>query len=252
MALNRVAIPTTTYSSRGGSGVTTVVIHSSEGAQSYQDLGAFFQRSANTSNPTSSHVGIDNKAAGTIGEYVPRSGKAWTAANANPWSVQAELCTPNGASNGWSTADWTSKTVMMANLAAWVGEECAYFGIPLVALTAAQAQNPSVKGVCQHIDLGSMGGGHVDCGGSRFPLQTVLDMAKGGAAPLPPQPQPEEETLMMIIQRTATGGAAIYDGCYKTVITESSSMAAFQAAGLKVAVISAAMFDSIPYRPNAS
>jgi hypothetical protein len=72
---------------------------------------------------------------------------------------------------------------MLANLAAWIAEEAAYFGIPIVALTPDQAQDPAARGVCQHVDLGSMGGGHVDCGDA-FPLDHVLEMAKGADMPL--------------------------------------------------------------------
>jgi len=186
MSLTRVPIPTTTYSSRGGARVTTVVLHTAEGARTYQDLGQWFINSANTGNPTSSHVGIDDTV-NTVGEYVPRSGKAWTAANANPYSVQAELC----AFAAWDSTEWSKHPTMLANAAQWVAEEAAYFGIPIVALTPAQAQDPNVSGVCQHIDLGAMGGGHVDCGPA-FPFAQVLAMATG-AAPSPTPPPQEDD-----------------------------------------------------------
>jgi hypothetical protein len=172
MALKRVSIPSPNYSSRGGARVTTIVLHTAEGATTYQSLGSFFQ---NPGSGVSSHVGIDDTP-GTVGEYVPRSGKAWTAANANPWAVQAELC----AFAAWSAADWAAHPQMLANTAAWIAEEAAAFGIPLTLLSDAQAQDPNVMGVCQHADLGSMGGGHWDCGPA-FPIQQVLQMAAGGA-----------------------------------------------------------------------
>jgi hypothetical protein len=50
--------------------------------------------------------------------------------------------------------------------------------------------------VCQHIDLGSAGGGHVDCG-SGFPYDYVLDLAKGGAGSQPqPTPTPTEGDMI--------------------------------------------------------
>ena len=176
MALRRVSIPSPNYSSRGGTAVTTIVLHTAEGAVgpgAYRSLGAYFQ---NPSVQASSHVGIDDTP-GEIGEYVPRSGKAWTAANANPYSVQAELC----AFASWDAATWQAHPNMLANVAAWIAEEAAAFGIPIVGLTAAQAQNPAARGVCQHADLGSMGGGHWDCG-SGFPFQQVLNMAASGGS----------------------------------------------------------------------
>jgi len=118
-----VAIPSPNYSSRGGATVTTIVLHTAEGATTYQSLGAFF---ANPASGVSSHVGIDDTP-GTVGEYVPRTGKAWTAANANPWAVQAELC----AFADWDTATWNTHPNMLANTAAWIAEEAAYFDIPI-------------------------------------------------------------------------------------------------------------------------
>ena len=171
MALSRVQIPSPNYSTRGGATVTTIVLHTAEGATTYQSLGSYF---ANPASGVSSHVGIDDTP-GTVGEYVPRSGKAWTAANANPWAIQAELC----AFAAWTAADWAAHPQMLASTAAWIAEEAAYFGIPLVALSAAQAQDPGTRGVCQHADLGAMGGGHWDCGPG-FPLGQVLSMAAGG------------------------------------------------------------------------
>jgi hypothetical protein len=181
LSLQRVAIPSPNYSSRGGSTVTTIVLHTAEGARTYQELGNFF---ASPSSGVSSHVGIDDTP-NVVGEYVQRDGKAWTAGNANPWSVQAELC----AFAAWDGAEWSRHPTMLANTAVWIAEEAAAFGIPLVLLSADQAQDPNARGVCQHNDLGSMGGGHWDCGPD-FPIQDVLDMAAGGQ----PQPQPEEDS----------------------------------------------------------
>jgi hypothetical protein len=210
MALKRVWMPSPNYSSRSGT-VRLIVIHSSEGAQTYQSLGNFF---ASSSSQVSSHTGIDNSVAGTIGEYVKRPQKAWTAGNANSVAIQTELCTPSGASANWSTATWQSKTIMLDNCAQWIAEEAAYYGIPIVKLTAAQAQG-SGKGVCQHRDLGAWGGGHVDCG-PNFPIDQVISMAKqyaAGGAPIPPTPTPtsfwEED---MIIQKDSTVYQLIYGG----------------------------------------
>jgi N-acetylmuramoyl-L-alanine amidase len=196
MTLSRVRILSPNYSSRGGARVRLIVIHSSEGAQTYQSLGNFF---ANPSSQVSSHTGIDDASPNTVGEYVDRGQKAWTAANANPYSIQTELCTPSGASANWSLATWQSKTNMLATLAQWIREEAAAFGIPIVGLTPAQAQGGSA-GVCQHKDLGSMGGGHVDCG-PNFPFAQVIQMAQTGTAPGPgpkPEPEPEPEEPDMI------------------------------------------------------
>ena len=183
MALKRVGIPSPNYSSRGGSKVRLIVLHTAEGATTYQSLGSYFQ---NPSAGVSSHVGIDDTA-NTVGEYVGRSNKAWTACNANPVAVQAELC----AFAAW-TSEWNSHQQMLSNCAAWIAEESAAFGIPIVKLTAAQAQGGSA-GVCQHRDLGSWGCNHSDCGNG-FPIDQVISMATGKPVtpPGPVTPPPSQ------------------------------------------------------------
>jgi hypothetical protein len=239
MTLKRVAIPSPNYSSRGGTKVRLIVLHTAEGSTTIESLGSFF---ANPASGVSSHTGADDKA-NTVGEYVRRDGKAWTAANANPYSVQIELC----AFAKWDSAEWNRHPNMLANCAAWIAEEAAAFGIPVVGLTAAQAQG-GTAGVCQHVDLGAAGGGHWDCGPG-FPMARVLDMAAGGGQTAPPPPEPEEQEMIMI-QRTASGGTAMYDGAYKRAVLDSTSGRAYTEAGIKTAVISAAEFDSIPWLPT--
>ena len=166
--LKRKVIPSPNYSSRGGAAVRLIVLHTAEGALSIEALGNFF---ANPAAGVSSHVGIDDTP-GTVGEYVKRSGKAWTAGNANPVAVQAELC----AFASWSRSTWDAHPTMLENCARWLAEESAAFGVPLVKLSPSAAQG-SGRGVCQHDDLGAWGGGHWDCGGS-FPIDDVLARAK--------------------------------------------------------------------------
>ena len=165
--LIRKAIPSPNYSSRGGAAVRLIVLHTAEGALTIESLGNFF---ASGSSGVSSHAGIDDQL-GTIGEYVKRSGKAWTAGNANPVAVQAELC----GFASWSRAEWDDHPHMLENCARWIAEEAAAFGLPIVKLSPSSAQG-SGRGVCQHDDLGSWGGGHWDCGGE-FPIDSVLARA---------------------------------------------------------------------------
>jgi len=167
-ALSRKAMPSPNWSSRGGSAVRLIVLHTAEGATTIESLGNWF---ANPANAVSSHTGIDDKL-GIVGEYVQRSGKAWTAANANPVAVQTELC----AFAKWSTAEWNKHPNMLENCARWIAEEARAYGIPVVKLSASQAQSGG-RGVCQHNDLGSWGGGHWDCG-SGFPIDSVIARAK--------------------------------------------------------------------------
>ena len=168
-----------------------VVLHTAEGALTYQALGNFF---ASPSSGVSSHVGIDDTP-NTVGEYVRPEHKAWTAGNANPIAVQAELC----AFAGWSPAEWDAHASMLVNTADWIAEECARYGIPIRKLTAAQAQGGEA-GVCQHVDLGSWGGGHWDCGPG-FPMDAVLAVAAGS----PGHAAPPDRKGQQMIASTSTG-----------------------------------------------
>jgi hypothetical protein len=154
-------------------------------------LGNFF---ASSSSGVSSHTGIDDTP-NTVGEYVTRGDKAWTQGNANPYAVAAELC----AFAAWTPGDWAAHPVMLANAAQWVAEEAEALGIPLVALTAAQAQSGS-RGVCQHVDLGAAGGGHWDCGPG-FPIAQVVAAAAGTPEPQPePEPSTQEAPVPAIVE----------------------------------------------------
>lgn len=176
MALQRVWIPSPCYNGRNVNGVRLIVLHTAEGARTIEDLGHFFQ---NYNNQVSSHTGADDKL-GKIGEYVTRGNASWTCANYNPIAVQLELC----GFASWSTNEWKNNHHnMLRNCADWIAEESAKLGIPITKLSAGQAQG-SGHGVCQHRDLGAGGGGHTDCGNG-FPIDYVLDMARGGSTSTP-------------------------------------------------------------------
>jgi hypothetical protein len=163
-------MPSPNYSGRGGASVRLIVLHTAEGATTIESLGNFF---SNPSSGVSSHTGADDKK-NIVGEYVRPGNKAWTAANANPVAVQIELC----AFAAWSRDEWMRHSNMLANCAAWIAEEARRFSLPITKLTSSQAQG-SGRGVCQHRDLGSWGGSHHDCGNG-FPIDHVLDLARGG------------------------------------------------------------------------
>lgn len=229
-------MPTSNYSSRGGAQVRLIVLHTAEGARSYQALGNYWPVS---NPPVSSHVGIDDTP-GVIGEYVKPGYKAWTVSNANPVSVNAEQC----AFASWSPAEWNQHPVMLQNAAAWIAEEAARFAIPIQRLTPTEAQTNG-RGVCQHVDLGAWGGGHHDCG-PNYPMDRVLGMARG-AKPSPPQPPaPEWQDCPMVIATTAAGGKWLIWGSWKTQIKNPDWLAKYKAAGAKEVNWSQEMIDRFP------
>jgi hypothetical protein len=171
MAIRRIWMPSPCYHGRDDGSVRLIVLHTAEGARTIEDLGNFF---ANYGNQVSSHVGADDQL-GKIGEYVTRGNASWTQANYNNAAVSLELC----GFASWTRDGWMGgHHNMLRNCADWIAEEAARFGIPITRLTAGQAQGNG-RGVCQHVDLGAGGGGHVDCG-SGFPMDYVLDLARGG------------------------------------------------------------------------
>ena len=196
MTLTRVWTPSPNYSSRSGS-VRLVVLHTAEGARTIQSLGSWF---ANPGAQVSSHVGIDDTP-NTVGEYVKPGNKAWACAAYNSAAIQAELC----AFAAWTTTDWAHHPTMLSNAARWVAEECAYFGIPITRLTPAQAQGGG-RGICEHADLGAGGGGHWDCG-TAFPIDQVIEIARGGTPDTPtPPPKPKEQEEDMVAAALGANG----------------------------------------------
>ena len=191
--LKRVWIPSPNYSSRGGASVRLLVIHTAEGARTIESLGSFFQGNVQAS----SQVGADDKV-NTIGEYVRRTDKAWTCASFNPVSENIELC----AFASWSADEWNRHPNMLANCAAWLAEESAHYGIPLTKLSPSAAQG-SGRGVCYHADLGAAGGGHHDPG-TNFPIDYVLNLARGGASSPTP---PTEEDIVAVATGVNNAGA---------------------------------------------
>jgi hypothetical protein len=177
VTLNEVWIPSQHYSSSRGP-YNKIVFHTTEGAMKIRDLGAWFQ---NPAAGCSSHHGADNYERGVFGAYVYENHKAWTQGNANDYCLSLEQC----AYASWSRDTWlNSKGVLIDNSAQWLRYMVDKYAIPWTLLNDSQAQNPSARGICEHVNLGSWGSGHHDCG-SGFPMDVVIDKAKkwGGGSP---------------------------------------------------------------------
>jgi hypothetical protein len=173
MSLTRVWTPSGNYS--GGGKKRILVIHTMEGftgSNGAYDCAKYFQ----TDCGASSQVCIDNNR-GKIWECVSRDKGSWTQCGFNSESVS---CEQSGYAS-WSRDYWLSnRENQLRNIADWLAEESGKFGIPLVDISSSSAQG-SGSGVCYHSELGSAGCGHSDPG-SGFPLDKVLEWAKGGSS----------------------------------------------------------------------
>ncbi len=173
MAIKEKWMPSPHYSSSRGP-YNVIAFHTTEGAMTIESLGSWF---ANPSAGCSSHHGADNTSAGLLGAYVYENHKAWTQGNANNYCLSLEMC----AYASWSTSTWMGKNVLLNNAADWLRYMCDKYKIPYTKLSNSQAQSGTVKGICQHVNFGSMGSGHHDCG-SGFPMDEVIKRAKGGSS----------------------------------------------------------------------
>jgi hypothetical protein len=178
MALARVWTPSPNFSSGGTKRL--LVLHTMEGftgPNGAYDCAKYFQGNVGAS----SQVCIDNNR-GKIWECVKPGNGAWTQCNYNSVSVSAEQC----GYASWSRDYWLkNREPELRNTAEWIAEEAKRFGIPLRILTASEAQGGG-KGICQHMNLGSSGCAHSDCG-PNYPIDKVLEWAKGGSSQ-PPKP----------------------------------------------------------------
>jgi N-acetylmuramoyl-L-alanine amidase len=173
VAIKEKWMPSPHYSSSRGP-YNVIAFHTTEGAMTIEALGSWF---ANPSAGCSSHHGADNSSAGLLGAYVYENHKAWTQGNANSYCLSLEMC----AYASWSTSTWMGKNVLLNNAADWLRYCCQKYNIPYTKLSNSQAQSGTVKGICQHVNFGSMGSGHHDCG-SGFPMDEVIKRAKGGSS----------------------------------------------------------------------
>jgi N-acetylmuramoyl-L-alanine amidase-like protein len=177
--------------SSGGS-KRLLVIHTMEGftgPEGAKDCAIYFQSDCGAS----SQVCIDNNR-GRICEGVSRNNSAWTQCNYNSVSIS---CEQSGYAS-WSRDYWLSnRENQLRNIADWLAEESRATGIPLVDLSGSSAQG-SGRGVCYHSELGSSGCGHSDPG-SGFPLDKVLEWAKGGGDTSQPAPEEQLEDYMIAI-----------------------------------------------------
>jgi hypothetical protein len=199
MALTRVWTPTNNYSSGGSKRL--IVLHTMEGftgPNGAYDCAIYFKGDVGAS----SQVCIDNNR-GKIWECVTRTNGSWTQCQYNYESVSAE----QSGYASWSRDYWLNERYNeLRNTADWIAEESAKLGIPIVKLSESQAQGGG-RGICHHMNLGSAGCGHSDCG-SNYPIDDVIAWAKGGTI----QEEVEDMTPSVVFwHNDATGEDTLHE-----------------------------------------
>jgi hypothetical protein len=155
-------------SSRNGTRVLWVTVHTAEGIRKASDLKAFFDRSTNSS----SHAVADD--ATLLDNLVPYDRAAWTLRNGNSRSDNLELC---GFAK-WTRNEWLDQHQgMLNNAARWIRSRCQARGIPIVKLSPADVR-AGRAGVIGHVDYtqGTNDGSHWDPGPG-FPWDVVIARA---------------------------------------------------------------------------
>lgn len=218
-------------SSRGGTRVTWLALHTSEGGGTARAL-----RDADWWTG-SSHAICDNTELLTPAEgCVPYDRGSWTLRNGNARSENIEQI----GYASWSRDYWlTNRLPQLRHTAKWLRDRSAARGIPLdyIGIDGVRAGR---SGVIQHNDYskGTGDGSHWDCGPG-YPVDVVLDMARDGSAP-----PTEEDDDMARIMRSTGKPDALQDGPLFIGLNaeESKNLAA---SGLKVVWITPGTWDAL-------
>lgn len=180
MTVNEQLILTSNYSSRNGTSILKLALHTMEGftgPNGAADCARYFQGNVSAS----SHWCVDNYHPNQVVCGVYEQYSAWTQASANPKCLSWE----QAGYASYSRDTWLNNNgVLLTTVAAHVREMCDKYQIPIRSLSASEAQDSWTKGVCDHVDFGSSGGGHHDCG-SGYPMDKIIEWAKGGGSSAP-------------------------------------------------------------------
>lgn len=175
------------YSSREGTPITLVAVHTNEGPNTPGDEGSDLSaenlcRWMDTTpreSGVSYHRVIDDD---SVVNYVADQYKAWSLRSGNPRSLN--VCLTGYASQ--SRAQWMQHDNQLRMTADVIRAWCDIHGIPKVKLTAQQVGSDQ-SGICGHWDwtVGKQDGTHTDPG-SNFPWDVLMSYV----APPAPDPSP--------------------------------------------------------------
>jgi len=191
--------PSPNYSSRNGTAVTGVVIHTAEGPTDADALGAYF---AQVKVQVSSHAGADDS---KRVNYVDPQYEAWTLRNGNPWTDNLEMC----GFASWTRAQWLTHPGMIQQAAEWVAERCHARNVPPVRLTPADIAAGRRSGYFAHWDYtqATGDGTHWDVG-TAFPWDVFAGLVQA-AYNGTPTPQPEDDMPRFDLIRNKDNGLMV-------------------------------------------
>lgn len=189
MAAAPGSIPSPNYSSRNGTTVTGIVIHTAEGPTDADALGAYF---AQVRVQVSSHAGADDS---KRVDYVDPKFEAWTLRNGNPWTDNLEMC----GFASWTRAQWLGHPGMLQQAAEWVAERCHARSVPPVRLTPADIRAGRRSGYFAHWDYtqATGDGTHWDVG-LNFPWDVFAGLVQAAYDP-PPTPDDLEDEMAQLV-----------------------------------------------------
>jgi hypothetical protein len=142
------------------------------GPNGAMDCAVYFQGDVGAS----AHWCIDNYHPNQVICGVYEQYGAWTQASYNNLSFGIE----QAGYASYSRDKWLNEQgTLLTTAAALMRQICDKYHIPIVSLSSSQAQDSWTPGVCDHVDFGSGGGGHHDCG-SGYPMDKVIEWAKAG------------------------------------------------------------------------
>jgi N-acetyl-anhydromuramyl-L-alanine amidase AmpD len=148
---------TPNQSSRHGAHVDLLVWHETAGA--YKGSVDWL---CNPASQASAHL-VVREDGGEVTQLVPLGVKAWHAAAYNPRSVGVEHA--NVTAKGYATE---AQLRVSARIFGWL---CLHHDVP-----PRFARGGAGRGVCRHLDLGTLGGGHTQCGPDESGWLRFLDL----------------------------------------------------------------------------
>lgn len=154
------------FSSREGGRIHLLVLHTTEGEGTLEDLRSLFE-----SEEASSHYASDPH--GRIAQYVKDEFKAWTECNFNPVGLSLEQI----AFASFTRTHWFHERHDQLEAAAkFLVYGHIHYGVPI---RKGEVSGGGIvrDGVVQHKDLGLIGCGHTDCGDG-YPQEYVMLLAR--------------------------------------------------------------------------